>query len=142
MKAGFNIDTSNGVTNCATKHETIQLKIKLSERISARTSNTGDTFTAKTVEDATIGGVCYPAGSTVKGIVSSVSRPGVKNPGYVEIEFKSISNGDNCAEFPKQMSCASVDVSKTLTWFLEFSQLLSQWLAELPVLLEEQLLQL
>lgn len=112
MKAGFNIDTSNGVTNCATKHETIQLKIKLSERISARTSNTGDTFTAKTVEDATIGGVCYPAGSTVKGIVSSVSRPGVKNPGYVEIEFKSISNGDNCAEFPKQMSCASVDVSK------------------------------
>lgn len=112
MKAGFSIDTSNGVANCATKHETIQLKVKLSERISARTSNAGDTFTAKTVEDATIDGVCYPAGSTVKGIVKSVSRPGVKNPGYVEVQFKTISHGDNCAEFPKKMCCASVDVRK------------------------------
>ena len=112
MKAGFKIDTSNGIANCATKYQPIELKIKLSERISARTSNVGDTFTAKTVEDATIGGVCYPAGSTVKGIVSAVSRPGVKNPGYVEVEFKNIKNGDNCAEFPKQLSSASVDVSK------------------------------
>ena len=88
------------------------MKIKLSERISARTSNVGDTFTAKTTEDVTIGGVCYPAGSTVKGVVSSVSRPGVKNPGYVAIEFKTITNGDNCAEFPKIMSNASVDVAK------------------------------
>lgn len=112
MKAGFKIDTSNGIANCATKYQPVELKIKLSERISARTSNVGDTFTAKTVEDATIGGVCYPAGSTVKGIVSAVSRPGVKNPGYVEVEFKNIKNGDNCAEFPKQLSSASVDVSK------------------------------
>lgn len=112
MKAGFKIDTSNGAVNCATKYEPIQMKIKLSERISARTSNVGDTFTAKTIEDVTIGGVCYPAGSTVKGIVSSVSRPGVKNPGYIAIEFKTITNGDNCAEFPKMMSSASVDVAK------------------------------
>lgn len=112
MKAGFKIDLSNGAVNCATKYEPIELKIKMSERISARTSNAGDTFTAKTTEAATIGGVCYPAGSTVKGLVSSVSRPGVKNPGYVEIEFLSISDGENCAKFPKKMSCASVDVSK------------------------------
>ncbi len=112
MKATFNINTKNGILNCATKCEPITMKIKLSERISARTSNVGDTFTAKTVEDVTIGGVCYPAGSTVKGVVSSVSRPGVKNPGYVAIEFKTITNGDNCAEFPKLMSNASVDVAK------------------------------
>ena len=112
MKASFRIDLSNGGVNCATKYEPIKLQIKLSERISARTSNSGDTFTAKTVEDAIIGGICYPAGSTVKGHVASVARPGVKNPGYVEVEFDTIKNGDNCAKFPKQISCASVDVKK------------------------------
>ena len=112
MKAGFNIDTSNGAVNCATKYEPMTIKIKLSERISARTSNVGDTFTAKTTEDVTVGGVCYPAGSTVKGVVSGISRPGVKNPGYVEVQFKSLSNGDNCVEFPKKLSCAEVNVTK------------------------------
>ena len=112
MKAGFNIDTSKGAANCATKYEPIAIKVKLSERISARTSNVGDTFTAKTVEDVTIAGNCYPAGSTVKGIVSGVSRPGVKNPGYIEVKFESIKNGDCCAEFPKKLSCAQVDVTK------------------------------
>ena len=112
MKANFNIDTSNGAANCATKCEPIAIKIKLSERISARTSNVGETFSAKTTEDVTIGGVCYPAGSTVKGVVSGVARPGVKKPGYVEVRFLSISNGDNCADFPKQVNCANVDVSK------------------------------
>ncbi len=112
MKANFSIDTSNGVVNCAKKYEPMTIKIKLSERISARTSNVGDTFTAKTTEDVTIAGVCYPAGSTVKGVVSGISRPGVKNPGYVEVKFNSISNGDNCAEFPKQLSSAEVNTSK------------------------------
>ena len=46
------------------------VKIKLSERIRARTSNVNDTFTAKTTEDVTINGVCYPAGSTVKGYIN------------------------------------------------------------------------
>ncbi len=112
MKANFTIDTSNGATNCAKKYEPVAIKIKLSERISARTSNVGDTFTAKTCEDVTIAGNCYPAGSTVKGVVSGISRPGVKNPGYVEVKFESIKNGDCCAELPKQLSCAQVDVMK------------------------------
>ena len=112
MKATFNIDTSNGAVNCATKYEPMTLKIKLSERISARTSNVGDTFTAKTTEDVTVAGVCYPAGSTVKGVVSGISRPGVKNPGYVEIQFKSLSSGDNCVEFPKKLANAEVNVTK------------------------------
>lgn len=112
LKANFNIDTSNGAVNCATKYEPMTIKIKLSERISARTSNVGDTFTAKTTEDVTVAGVCYPAGSTVKGVVSGISRPGVKNPGFVEVTFKSITNGDNCAEFPNKLSSAEVNVSK------------------------------
>lgn len=112
MKAGFKINLSKGIANCAAKYEPIKFQIKLSERISARTSNVGETFTAKTVEDITIGGVSYPAGSTVKGHVAAVSRPGVKNPGYIEVKFDSITNGENCVEFPKQISCASVDVKK------------------------------
>ena len=112
MKSGFVIDTSNGGVNCATKYEPIAIKIKLSERISARTSNVGDTFTAKTTEDVTIAGTCFPAGSTVKGVVSSVARPGVKKPGYVEVKFETIKYGDNCAEFPKKLSCAQADVLK------------------------------
>ena len=112
LKANFRIDTSNGIAGCATKYEPIAVKIKLSERISARTSNVGDTFTAKTVEDVKIAGVTYPAGSTVKGVVSSVARPGVKKPGYIEVQFKNIKNGDNCAEFPKQLSSAEVNVTK------------------------------
>ena len=112
MKAGFTINTANGATNCATKYEPIAIKIKLSERISARTSNVGDTFTAKTVEDVTINGTCFPAGSTVKGVVAGIARPGVKNPGYIEVKFETLKNGDNCVELPKQLSCAQVDVAK------------------------------
>ena len=112
MKAGFIINTDKGATNCATKYEPIAIKIKLSERISARTSNVGDTFTAKTTEDVTINGICYPAGSTIKGVVAGISRPGVKNPGYVEVKFETLKNGDNCVELPKQLSCAQVDVVK------------------------------
>lgn len=112
LKANFRIDTSNGIAGCATKYEPIAVKIKLSERISARTSNVGDTFSAKTVEDVKIAGVTYPAGSTVKGKVTSVARPGVKKPGYIEVQFENIKNGDNCAEFPKQLSSAEVNVTK------------------------------
>jgi len=112
MKRNFQIDLSNGAIGCATKYEPIAIKIKLSERISARTSNVNDTFTAKTTQDVTINGVCYPAGSTVKGKVTSVSRPGVKNPGYIEVQFESIKNGDNCACFPKKLSSAQAEVMK------------------------------
>lgn len=112
MKRNFQIDLSNGAIGCATKYEPVAVKIKLSERLSARTSTVGDTFTAKTTEDVTLNGVCFPAGSTVKGEVVSVSRPGVKNPGYLEVQFDTIKNGDNSANFPKQLSSAQVDVMK------------------------------
>ncbi len=83
MKRNFQIDLSNGAIGCATKYEPVAVKIKLSERLSARTSTVGDTFTAKTTEDLTLAGKSFPAGSTVKGKVINVARPGVKNPGYL-----------------------------------------------------------
>ena len=112
MKKNFQFDFSNGAIGCATKYEPVAVKIKLSERLSARTSNVGDTFTAKTTQDVTIAGTCFPAGSTVKGVVKSVSRPGVKNPGYIEVQFDTIKNGEDCANFPKRLSSAQADVMK------------------------------
>jgi hypothetical protein len=112
MKKNFQIDLSNGAIGCATKYAPTAVKIKLSERISARTSTAGDTFTAKTTEDVTLNGVNFPAGSTVKGKVVSVARPGVKRPGYIEVQFETIKNGDNCVEFPKKLSSAQVNVMK------------------------------
>ena len=112
MKRNFQINLSNGAIGCATKYEPVAVKIKLSERISARTSNVGDTFTAKTTQDVVLAGTSFPAGSTVKGKVKSVARPGVKKPGYVEVQFETIKNGDTCVEFPQKLSSAQVDVMK------------------------------
>jgi len=112
MKATFTINTANGAEGCATLYQPTAVKIKLSERIGARTSNVGDTFTAKTVEDVVLGGNTFPAGSTVKGVVTGVARPGLKNPGYVEVQFKEIKSGSISAEFPKQVANAQADVVK------------------------------
>ena len=112
MKANFSIDTSNGVTNCATQYVPTTVKIKLSERLNARVTTVGDTFTAKTTEAATVNGQSFPAGSTVKGVVTGVARPGVGNPGYIEVQFKEIKNGDTKVEFPCSAVCGSADVKK------------------------------
>jgi hypothetical protein len=112
MKKNFKIDLSNGAISCASQYSQTAIKIKLSERLSARTSNAGDTFTAKTTEAVTLNGMSFPAGSTVYGKVASVSRPGVKNPGYLEVKFEKIKNGENCVEFPERLSSAQVDVAK------------------------------
>ncbi len=112
MKKNFKIDLSNGAVGCATRYEQNIIKIKLSERLSARTSTVGDTFTAKTTQDVVVNGVSFPAGSTVKGKVVSVARPGVKRPGYLEVKFETIKNGDSCVELPTKLSSAQADVTK------------------------------
>ena len=112
MKAKFHIDTTKGAEGCATAYAPTQVTIKLSERLSARNSNVGDTFTAKTTQPAVVEGVTFPAGSTVKGVVTGVARPGVGNPGYIEVSFKEIKNDGLKASFPTYASSASVDVTK------------------------------
>lgn len=74
--------------------------VKFEDRLSARVSNAGDRFTAKLVESATIGGVTYPAGAKVRGIVSEVVRPGVGNPGFIKVQFKEIVDGDTVTALP------------------------------------------
>lgn len=88
------------------------INIKLVDRLSARQSNIGDKFSAKTTKDITINGKCFKAGSLVKGEVTEIARPGVKNPGYVKVKFTEIKDGDNCVCFPKNISQAQADVLK------------------------------
>ncbi len=89
------------------------LKVKLSERVDARHANIGDTFYAVTQEDATVAGTTFAAGSKVKGEVVEVSRPGIKNPGYIKVRFVSVKNGDCKVDFPVNVANASVTNEKT-----------------------------
>lgn len=88
------------------------LKIKLQDRLSARQSNVGDKFSAKTVKDVMIADKCFKAGSVVKGEIVEISRPGLKNPGFVKVKFNEIVDGTNCIKFPKNISQAQADMMK------------------------------
>lgn len=88
------------------------LSIKLSDRLSARHSNIGDKFTAKTTKEVNIDGKVFPAGSKVTGEVIAVQRPGLNNPGFIRLRFIEISSDNNCAEFPKRISEAQADKIK------------------------------
>ena len=87
----------------------VAISMKLSERISARNSNVGDIFTAKTTKDVTIQGVTFPEGSTVKGIVEQINRPGFKNDAYMKVRFVEISNDDVIMDLQRDLSAVSVD---------------------------------
>lgn len=88
------------------------LTIKLDERLSARTSNVGEKFSATTTQDVVIGGQSFPAGSKVKGEVVEISRPGVKNPGYIKVKFNTIVCDDVEVAFPQNISEAQADNTK------------------------------
>jgi len=104
-------------TSCVKDYNPTVINIKLADRLSARQSNVGDKFSAKTTKDVVIENICYPAGSLVKGEVVEVVRPGVDNPGYIKVKFNEIKNGDSCATFPKTVSQAQADVMKNPNFF-------------------------
>ena len=85
------------------------VKVKLLDRLSAKTSNVGEWFTAKTTEEVVVDGVTFPEGSIVRGNVIAVQRPGIKEPGYIKVQFKYIKNGDCKKCLPKQVASASVE---------------------------------
>ncbi len=85
------------------------VKVKLLDRLSAKTSNIGDWFTAKTTESVVVDGTTFPEGSIVRGEVVAVQRPGIKEPGYIKVQFKYIKNDDCKKDLPKQVASASVD---------------------------------
>lgn len=88
------------------------LTIKLADRLSARHSNVGEVFSARTTSEVTINGTSFPAGSNVYGEVIEVVRPGVDNAGYIKVKFTKIKNGDVCAEIPNKLSQAQADQLK------------------------------
>lgn len=94
------------------KYTPTALNIVLKERISAKHSNVGETFTAKLTKPVTINGVTFSTKAKVKGEVVEVSRPGIDNPGYIKVKFTELKEGDNVVEFPSTISEAQADVLK------------------------------
>lgn len=90
------------------------LKIKLLDRISAKTANVGDAFTAKTTEAVTVNGIAFPCGSIVRGEVVEVERPGINKAGYIKVKFNKIKNlDDNCeTALPSSVASANADAVK------------------------------
>ena len=90
---------------------TSSVRVKIQERVDARHSNIGESFYAETLEDAIVAGTTFAAGSTVKGEIVEIVRPGVKNPGYVKVKFNTIENDGAKAEIPT--NAVSMDKAKT-----------------------------
>lgn len=112
LRYTFLMGAANGQNVGTFTYKPTAISIKLSERISARTSNVGDTFTAKTTKDVTIDGVCMPAGSTVKGIVDAVNRPGFKNDPYIKVRFTEIASDTTVIELERDLAAVQVDAEK------------------------------
>jgi hypothetical protein len=94
------------------KYKPTYLKVKMSQRVDARHSNIGDYFYAVLQDKATVGGTCFEAGAQVKGEVVEISRPGVKNPGYMKVKFLSIKDGSTSVDFPRNITSATANTDK------------------------------
>lgn len=103
---------SENAPECIKNYVPASLTIKLEDRISARHSNIGEKFSAKTTKEVVVAGTVFPAGSKVKGEVVAVQRPGLKNPGFVRVKFIEITNDGTKVEFPKVISEAQADKIK------------------------------
>jgi hypothetical protein len=90
---------------------TSSVRVKIKERVDARHSNIGESFYAETLEDALVAGTTFATGSTVKGEIVEVVRPGINNPGYVKVKFNTIQNKDSKADLPT--NAVSMDNEKT-----------------------------
>ena len=107
------------------KIPTLQLEFK--DQVNAKSSHVGQKFAAKTLEDVTIDGQCYPAGSNVYGKVVEVVRPSGCQKGALKLAFTEIENDGCRATLPRQILTAQIDksnnpniisriVSAPLTW--------------------------
>lgn len=108
-----NVAVDPNAPDCVKNYKPSCLDIKLSNRLSAKHSNIGDRFSAKLVNDATVGGHYFAAGSKVNGQVVEVKRPGVKNPGFIKVKFLNIKDKETCVEFPKNISQATAETIKS-----------------------------
>lgn len=84
------------------------VKLKFEDIISARTSEIGDRFVAKTTEPINIDGNFYPEGSRVTGNVAEIIRPGLGKAGAIRVSFNQISYGSCKTTLPREVLSAIV----------------------------------
>lgn len=88
------------------------LELKFLDEINAKSSHIGQIFAANTIEDVTIDGQLFPAGSKVTGKVVEVVRPSGCQKGALKLAFTDISHCGCKARLPKQILTAQVDCQK------------------------------
>lgn len=85
------------------------LRVKFEDRITARLSHIGDKFKAHTIENVTINGILFPAGSAVYGEVVQVVRPTRDDEGGLKVVFQEIEYEDLHANLPQEIITAQVE---------------------------------
>ncbi|MCD8378609.1 MAG: S-layer homology domain-containing protein [Candidatus Gastranaerophilales bacterium] len=93
------------------KIPTLQLEFK--DQINAKSSHVGQKFAAETLEEVTIDGNVYPAGSKVTGKVVEVIRPSGCQKGALKLAFTEIEYCGCKANLPKQILTAQIDKANT-----------------------------
>lgn len=89
------------------------LKVKFQDEINAKSSHVGQQFAAKTSEEMTINGVCYPCGSRVNGKIVEVIRPSGCCKGALKVAFTNIEGCDGCKlDLPRQILSAQINCDK------------------------------
>ncbi len=90
------------------------LKLEFLDEINAKSSHVGQQFATSTLEDVTINGKTYPAGSRVNGKIVEVIRPSGCQKGALKLSFTTIQDCDGCkADLPKQILTAQINCKKT-----------------------------
>lgn len=103
-------------TNIAQTDTTVNIpvmKLTFMDQINAKSSNVGDRFVAKTLEEIVINGKCYPKCSKVNGRIVEVIRPHGCEKGGLKVAFTDIQGCDGCkCDLPKQILSAQVSCEK------------------------------
>ncbi|MFI3300252.1 MAG: S-layer homology domain-containing protein [Candidatus Gastranaerophilales bacterium] len=89
-----------------------EVRVKMLDRLSAKTSNVGDYFTAKTLSEVSVDGFTFPTGSIVRGKVIAVQRPGMNKNAFITVQFKRIKSGDVEMKFDERLSSVTADKFK------------------------------
>ena len=104
FKKSLNVDKNSPVK--VDRYTPVCIQVEIKDRVSAKHSNIGDKFKAKTLNKVCIYNKVFEKGSIVTGEVVEVNRPGINNCGFIKVKFLNIKNGDICAKFPENISDA------------------------------------
>ncbi len=106
------------------------LELRMNDIISAKNSNVDEQFSATTLNEITINGTMYPAGSLVRGKVTEVVRPTKNDSGSIKLSFDRIIF-ENCqTELPKQVHRAVVEKQKELNLAQRMIQFPFTWIGQ------------